>query len=663
MDDNTKNTSADSGESPEEVLDFTEEAAENTGEVLDFTEEAVENTGEVLDFTEEAAENTGEVLDFTEDTADGNEAAADEEKADGTAQDAPEAETSAETAAEEKEVTAPKKDPAKIIGRIAAWLVSAVLLIFVAGVTVYYITTASKAEFHADCTDTITWAEASVESGHLYNEDFTYACFLPFSTSTLMIPLIHIFGFGMTAHIVGMTCFFVLLTVFMILMMREITGSFPPAMAGTAIFLSITLATKKLREIFWGHTIYYSLGILFLVIGVYLFSRLITARSARKKPNKEKKSKVGIFIHTALIFIILSAFMFLTGMDGITGFTLFTLPFVGAIFAEYLVNPKHRLFSIRSLRVTFVSLFFLVMSILGNALNNELLDGMKAGYQDANSEFSDYNTWHGHLQGLPLAWMKLLGVQNLPDVMFTKEKGVKNIIFIAASILIAVLPIVATFCYKKYGTDKKGRLMRMWVWMHWAVTAVVMMGYVCGILSVADWRLTPVVGTSLILSISFVFWAVSRKADVARIAVILFIPVFAAGMISCDEVRKMKKDGYKQNTQYKLAEFLREQNLDRGYATFWNSHAITLLTDNKIRVYDINVSDSGAYVRGYQSSKKWYETDPEQEEYFILLTDYEFSQYSASDDYKNDPPKRLTDTVINNVGYNLLVYDHNMFGT
>ena len=80
MDDNTKNTSADSGESPEEVLDFTEEAAKNTGEVLDFTEEAAENTGEVLDFTEEAAENTGEVLDFTEDTADGNEAAADDPK-------------------------------------------------------------------------------------------------------------------------------------------------------------------------------------------------------------------------------------------------------------------------------------------------------------------------------------------------------------------------------------------------------------------------------------------------------------------------------------------------------------------------------------------------------------------------------------------------------
>ena len=299
MDDNTKNTSADSGESPEEVLDFTEEAAENTGEVLDFTEEA--------------AENTGEVLDFTEDTADGNEAAADEEKADETAQDAPEAETSAETAAEEKEVTAPKKDPAKIIGRIAAWLVSAVLLIFVAGVTVYYITTASKAEFHADCTDTITWAEASVESGHLYNEDFTYACFLPFSTSTLMIPLIHIFGFGMTAHIVGMTCFFVLLTVFMILMMREITGSFPPAMAGTAIFLSITLATKKLREIFWGHTIYYSLGILFLVF-VFL-PVLYNCTDNRHNTSNERKSASDqchdhLFIHLSphlsFIFILFS---------------------------------------------------------------------------------------------------------------------------------------------------------------------------------------------------------------------------------------------------------------------------------------------------------------------------------------------------------------------
>ena len=656
--DNEKNNPApdNAAENAPEILDFTETEADTAGEVIDLTETgcAEEATEQASEAFEEAAETvvTEEVPAAETAAEEAKEAAAENEPEPTETEEKPE-EKKKEKSAENSEFRP------ELLGKIIVWVVAAVIFISAVYTTVYYVTTASKSEFHADCTDTIMWAEASVESGHVYDQNFKYACFLPFGTSTLMIPLIKLFGFGLKAHIWGMMGFFILLTVFMVLMIKEVSGSFPAGLAGTGLFLSVTLASEKMREIFWGHTIYYSLGLLFLVIGTYLYARFLAAESSRKKRRKNgRKSKVAL-LHKLLLFVCLCLFLLLTGTDGITGFTLFAIPFAGAVFAEQFINGRNRLLSMNILKAAFRAVMFLVMAAAGNIINNKLVGDLKASYQDANSEFSAMGTWQEHFQKLPFAWIKLLGVKDTPDVMFTDKKGIPNLIFIVAAVLLAALPIVATCCYKKYGSDRRGRLMRMWVWIHWAVTAVVLMGYICGILAAADWRIVPMIGTALILSISFVLWTVTEKSDTSRIAVLLMIPVIAAGVLSCKEVLKIKKDAYKNNVQYQLADFIRKSGVNRGYATFWNANSITLLTDGKVKVSDVIVSDSGVTKRAYQSSTKWYEDVPGQEEYFLLLSQYEYDLFASSDKYQNDTPYRKMETTINNIGYVLLVYNHN----
>ena len=109
--------------------------------------------------------------------------------------------------------------------------------------------------------------------------------------------------------------------------------------------------------------------------------------------------------------------------------------------------------------------------------------------------------------------MKLLGVDNLPDVMFTDEKGIYNLIYIISSIIIAVIPVIATFCYKKFGNDHRGRMLKLWVWIHWAVSAVVLTGFIFGILAAAEWRIIPMLGTAIIVCILFLFWTFSEASD------------------------------------------------------------------------------------------------------------------------------------------------------
>lgn len=619
-----------------------------------------ENAQELIDLTEtDTSQNSGSTEDFTEDPT----------AAEATAADTTEEVTASETETASQPTmweTAPPPEKRRLNGqrlsKLILFCMSLVLLIGSAAATLYYIVYAGSAEFHADCTDTIMWANASIESGHLYDSEFTYACFLPFSTSTLMIPLIKIFGFGMVAHKLGMIGFFMLLTIFMLLMIREISGNTNAALCGTAVFLSLTHATAKMREIFWGHTIYYSLGILFLVIGAYLYVRLLSLSRKQVRRRKEGANIAGIRIHKILIFICICVFMFLTGMDGISGITLFTIPFVCGIFAEQFLNTKYKLTSFKTATVLCRITIFMAMAVIGNAVNAKLLGKLTAYYTEANSEFSDMGSWIDHLHKLPMAWLRLIGVEDMPDVMFTDNDGIANIINIMTALIIAVIPIIATLFYKKYGSDNMGRMLRIWVWMHWAVTSVVLMGYICGILAVADWRIVPIVGTSIILSILFVCWALSNGGGIARISALMIVPIIAAGYLNCVNVMKMPKDGYKDNYQYQLASFLERNGVDYGYSTFWNANSITLVTNGKIKVRDVIADENGVFHRRYQSSNKWYKTDPEQKEYFLLLSQFECDKFKSSEKYQKDKPVRTESTVINDTTYTLLIYDHNFVG-
>ena len=122
----------------------------------------------------------------------------------------------------------------------------------------------------------------------------------------------------------------------------------------------------------------------------------------------------------------------------------------------------------------------------------------------------------------------------------------------------------------------------------------------------------------------------------------------------------MPKDGYKDNIQYKLADFLEDEGVTRGYATFWNANSVTLITGGKIKVSDVLLDEEGVSHRKYQSSSKWYEDDPLQHEYFLLLNGDEYNTFISTDDYINDPPLHTISNEIDDEVFILLIYDHNI---
>lgn len=552
------------------------------------------------------------------------------------------------------------KNKDKII-TVISYILPILIFLGVIASVVYYITVGFKSEFHADCTDTIMWANASHESGHVYDKNFSYACFLPFGINLIMQPLISIFGLSLKAHIIGMLGYLILLVVFFCLMLKEMHWNIRSICFAGSVMLAVTVSSQKLREIFWQHTIYYSLGLLFIVIGLYLYFRLLNLSNKRQSLDPKDKKSQRLFLHFLITFVCLAVFIMFTATDGISALSIFAIPFIAAIFAEAFANDSNKIFSLKTLKTFASTAIFGVMILLGIKLNERWVGDMTAGYQEAYSAYSGMSTWIEHIQNLPLAWMRLFGVEDMSGQPLFEKKSILNLLRITASIILAVMPIIATCYYSKIKKAKGSQALRIWIWIHWASSAIVLVGYICGLLSSADWRLTPIIGTSLMLSIIFVHYIAVSKISSGRIIALISIPVILVAILNIQGLINLsKKDYKKENYLFGLTELIEDAGLSYGYASFWNANAITLISDSEVKVRDVNISEYGVSKRLYQSSSEWYKDQPGQDEYFLLLTSYEYSTIANGQNSLIEDATRNLSAFVNNVEYYILVFDHNI---
>jgi hypothetical protein len=178
----------------------------------------------------------------------------------------------------------------------------AVALIATATV-IYFIAGPMEGYLHSDYTDTIYWADASYTSGKVFNPDFKYAALLPFSANIWFIPLIAIFGVSMKAQVIGMAVFAILLIASLYFMCRSFKWSIPWTAFAVASFLMIMSSSDKLREIMWGHVIYYSLILIVIFFGLGMVSRF-------------SEMKLGLNAKSLVCGGLIFAFFTLVGTDG-----------------------------------------------------------------------------------------------------------------------------------------------------------------------------------------------------------------------------------------------------------------------------------------------------------------------------------------------------------
>ncbi len=507
---------------------------------------------------------------------------------------------------------------------------------------IYYIVYPSAEYFHADCTDTILWAKASVDGKSLFNPDFGYAAMLPFGGTMLMIPFIGIFGVSMTTHHIGMVLFILLFFASAWFLCRSLKFSLTMSFSAVGVLSLVLCSSEKLREIFYEHVIYYSIAaaIIFVLLSLLIrFGEYVNDSASSKK-------LVAVVFFTVILSV-------LSALDGMQIIATGTVPVLFAAVAEVFLEKDRKLLD----RENRISIYFCLIcgtaTVIGMWLLSALSNGVTAGYAGAFSQYANMNEWLKNLGNFPEHWFSLFGVDAAYGMGIFTVESIVNIIRIASSVIILIVPVIALVFYNKFD-----RASKMLILAHYGVSGVIMFGYIFGILSAANWRLSPMICTGLMVCFA-AFRAAKSHVTAARFSALAACVLILMSAISLKTIAGMDKNGIENNEKYQLAKVLEENGLEYGYATFWNSQAITVLSDSKVRVANTDINENGIAPCYYQANEKWFEEQEGADRYFVLASDYEISILEQTDDWFLF--SSLVQDVIEIEGYKIFIFDSLLF--
>ncbi len=561
-------------------------------------------------------------------------------------------------------------------------LLSAVLPILIlsigVGTVIYYIAGPAEGYMTSDCTDSLRWAYETYASGRLISDNFYYAAILPFGGNLIFLPYIALFGYSMTAQVLGLCTYALLLAAAAYYMTRGLGLSRIASASCVSLLFLVMSSSAKLREIMWEHIFYYNLGILFFCLGFGLAARLVREGSVLtdRRGTRGNLLELAVFVPVVLALLVavalcmrtvaaltvallllacatvaylifvwraskrkadkapellrsrewlrlgaLLVFSLLAATDGLQTLVCFTLPIFGGIVAERLTDVETPFFSRKNLRIFSAFTAFAAVSAVGYLLIDYVSGGVSAGYADAYSSYSAMSSWKNNFLGFFDNWFSLLGVSVAERDPLVSLDSIVNMIRIAGAFLLLVAPIVLLFFYGKI----ESRGVRAALIGHFAVSAFILFAVTFGRLGGANWRLTPMLGTSVILSAVTAFELIRQRGLARRIGSLVLGGLILVSAVSFTTVAAMPADYGRDNVWHLCADELEARGLTYGYANFWWAESITMFSDGKVQTVNISESTSSPTAYAYQVPKDSFGDQEGVDKYFLLLTADEYA--------------------------------------
>jgi hypothetical protein len=212
-------------------------------------------------------------------------------------------------------------------------------------------------------------------------------------------------------------------------------------------------------------------------------------------------------------------------------------------------------------------------------------------------------------------------------------------------------PLAALACYSKI----KSVPLRLLVLFHWVQTALVLFLCVFGLLSNADWRLSPLVGSAAVTTAAFALWLL-EQASLRRFAGLLLAVLLGFAALAPQSLLWEA-----QNPRHPLeglAQFLTAHAYTRGYAGFWIAGAVNVLANGAVRLATVELDETEVRPRRYQTEESWFASQPGQREYVVVLDQWEYNQVAQN---LGHPLHKGLEQTLSAEGYFVLVYHKNIF--
>ncbi len=529
--------------------------------------------------------------------------------------------------------------------------VCAASLLAAAATLLYYVFGPSLAHFHADCTDSLLWAQVTVETGQLLSPDFKYAALLPFGSSLWMVPILKIFGYTMTAQQVSMAIFAVLFIAAAFACFRTLRFSLAGAGGATFVLTMLLSSSVKLREIMWEHTIYYSLSILLVLLLVTLTVRVTESLSFSGRGGRGELIRLAVL--SALLWLVCLG----CGMDGMQVAMITAVPVAGAWMMQLLFDGRTPLDSAKNGRYYAIVGLMAVGVMCGLIVLALITDGgqIKSSYENAFSRYDDVGNWAKNATYFLPHFLSLFGVEATGATPFVSLESVFVMLKLAAAWAILLFPVLLLFRYRTI----RHRATKVMVWTHVILSAVLVYLFICGLLSSANWRLTPMMGTGIVTALLYLRELFDGTRVEKRMAVVITAVFAAAALVNAGTIWTMPTDAGVNQEKINVADALAANDCTYGYATFWNAHSTTLLSDGKVTVMPMELDQNHWRVYDYQIREAWLKPYDEQQRVFVMLTAEEYEWLQKKSGYQQLLADGAVVEQYVQEGYHILIFDRN----
>lgn len=482
-----------------------------------------------------------------------------------------------------------------------------VLLFFVGVIlTTVYIVYGYRSIFHSDSATVNLLLREQIFSKEFFPHDWVYGqdVWVAFINNFMLLvrPLVHD---ELLLRSMGVIFQSVLLGLVVFIMLKKVAFKY------SSIFLVLSLLFSGVSNSFlentfgqaaYGNTILWILIMLFLVFNALIF--------------QQEKRKFTYFVLIFVLNILLSS-------SGVRYFGVLTAPLVITLFLFNMLESNNEIYHlpykkyfIYVLTITFSTILGLLIfkyaishSLFVKGLSSPVfvdIDGIKHNF---------YNYCFGMLVlvgALPRAGQSIISIGGI--------MASYRIIFYSA--IMFVVPTYMALRYYKLKHQFSKILLLFYITSFVINTYIYIFGTVAVNMDSSRYFNNNLLMALILIGIYYEEFIYKQKKDLIIFCLCMLLPfyIFAYKDSITNYVTLDKNPGrmvLKQNAHEAIKDYLIKEQLKFGYASYWNSGVISVLSNYKVEVAPINLGSWTPFK--WLSSTRWFKDDHYHGDTFILL--------------------------------------------
>ena len=486
--------------------------------------------------------------------------------------------------------------------------------------------------FDSDDAEIAIWSQATIESGHLLDPNYSYwGVLLPFAGNLFFAPFIKALGMGITALRVGYTVLAVIFAAMLVFALRTLLPSWDLAMIGGGLIMICTTSSEYVRDIYWAIMVYYSLSSFVILmcigsLGLYL---------------RGKRVLGGILFFLSALF---------GSVNGNVVLLYAVLPLAAALFLESINQDRPSEGFMKG-----PVLLVCVGIVLGVGINKAITAGIQTTYADGYKAISAASYWVDNFCLLPLRWLGIF-----LDIPLEKAPvSIKMLLRLGGALVLSVLPFFSFSLLK----ETKSRMTRIVILYHWILCAVLLFFFVFGKISNSSNRLIPLWFSCMILDWLTMVWLLKKKGFPRAVGAVSVCVTALFVCLNAFTVTNTPGNSSVWDRPDCIYQTLLEHGLTHGYsADFWYGHSLTVVSNEEVISREINLTDDGFKMPEHMTKSTWYTGFPDDGETFLICKEYivDGNPWLEEDAVEKLYAWQYTPNVHRTEGYYILVYDHDV---